>query len=263
MVDFINILLSFQAQKGASVKSKKLTRLTHVKQIIDLSPHLRRVIVTGDSLIDFPARQEGTYVKVILPEEGNKRSMKRSYTIRAFNPETRELTLDFVVNRHSGPATNWALQAKVGSEIGIAGPGPMKLTNFDHHSYLLVGDLTSINAINGYVPRFGQNADIRVIISVPTRRDIIDLDYDSAQNTYWYIEDEAKSTIEGVVIETAKGMSKEAHVFLGMEARTIRSLRPVLQEELGFSRRNTFAVGYWKKGIDADKFSIQKKLQPV
>lgn len=245
------------------MKSKKLIRMTYVSKIIELSPHLRRIIVAGDSLKDFPTGQEGTYVKVILPIAGGERSKKRSYTIRAFNPETRELALDFVVNRHSGPATNWALQAKVGDEIGIAGPGPMKLSNFDHQSYLLVGDITSVNAINGYVPRFRQEADVRAIISVPTRGDIIELDYDSAQNTYWYVEDEAKSTMEEVVVEVAKGMSNQAHVFLGMEARMIRSLRPVLQEELGFSRRSTFVVGYWKKGIDADKFSLQKKLLPV
>ncbi|CAH0536387.1 siderophore-interacting protein [Vibrio marisflavi] len=245
------------------MKKKRTTRLTRVSRILDLSPHLRRIIVSGDSLKDFPTGQEGCHVKVVLPDEGEFDGKKRSYTIRFFNPETYELAMDFVVNRHLGPATNWALQAKVGSEVGIAGPGPLKLTNFEHHSYLLVGDLTSINAINGYVPRFNKSADVTAIISVPTRADIVELDYEDSANTCWFVEDEAQVPLESFVEQVARKMSKDTHVFLGLEARTIRTLRPILQESLGFSRLNTFAVGYWKKGINADKFSMQKKLMPV
>ncbi|MCL9780028.1 siderophore-interacting protein [Vibrio sp. S4M6] len=245
------------------MKSKKQARQTQVSKIIDLSPHLRRITVTGESLKGFPVGQEGTYVKVVLQNDHEHGSVKRSYTIRAFNPETLELELDFVVNRHNGPATDWAKQASVGDQVGIAGPGPMKLTNFDHHSYLLIGDLTSINAINGYVPRFRQQADVRAFIVVPTRADIIDLDYDATENTYWFIEDEAQTTIEALVADTAQDMSKDTHTLLALEARTIRSLRPILQEEMGFDRLNIFAVGYWKKGVNADRFSLQKKLMPV
>ena len=242
---------------------KPIIRLTHVSEVIELSPHLRRIVVTGDSLKDFPVGLEGSYVKVVLQQEGEYELKMRSYTIRFFNPKTSELALDFVVKRHNGPATNWALEAKVGDSIGIAGPGPMKMTNYDHHSYLLVGDITSVNAINGYVPRFNKEATVRAIVAVPTRGDIIEMDYDDSLNTEWFIEDEATITLEEQVIETARDMSKDTHVFLGLEARSIRSLRPVLQEDIGFDRLNVFAVGYWKKGVDADRFGAQKKANPL
>lgn len=238
-------------------------RLTHVSEVIELSPHLRRIVVAGNSLKDFPIGMEGSYVKVVLQQEGEDEHIMRSYTIRFFNPETSELALDFVVNRHNGPATNWALKAKVGDSVGIAGPGPMKMTNYEHHSYLLVGDITSANAINGYVPRFKKGADVRAIITAPTRADIIEMDYEDAFNTEWFIEDEATVTLEEKVLETARGMSKDAHVFLGLEARSVRSLRPILQEDIGFNRLNIFAVGYWKKGVDADRFGVQKKANPL
>ena len=51
-------------------KPNKNKRLTHVSQVIDLSPHLRRIVVTGDSLNDFPIDQEGSYVKVVIEKEG-------------------------------------------------------------------------------------------------------------------------------------------------------------------------------------------------
>ncbi|WP_028867148.1 siderophore-interacting protein [Psychromonas arctica] len=244
-----------------SKKPNKNKRFTHVSQVIDLSPHLRRIVVTGDSLKDFPIDQEGSYVKIVLQKEG--KLVMRSYTIRLFDREKNELSLDFVINRHQGPATDWAQNAKIGDNIGIAGPGPMKITNYDHHSYLLVGDLTSMNALNGYIPKFKKEADIKAIIAVPNRKDIIKMDYDDSRNTLWFIEDEATMTLEETVLEAAKHMAKDSHVFLGLEARSIRALRPVLQEEIGFDRLNIFAVGYWKKGVNADRFGAEKRNNPV
>ena len=243
--------------------NKPKMRVTYVSQIIDLSPHLRRIIVTGDSLEDFPTDQEGAHVKVVLPTSNDAERIMRSYTIRFFNWQTKELALDFVVNRHNGPATYWARNAQVGDSVSIAGPGQMKLTDFNHHSYLLVGDITSVNAINGYVPRFNDYADIKVIIVVPTRTDIIAMDYDDSCNTCWFIEDEATISFTDQVKLSAQGLATDTQVFMGLEASHIRSLRPVLQEDLGFSRVNVFAVGYWKQGVDADRFGAQKKAQPL
>ncbi|GLS92460.1 siderophore-interacting protein [Psychromonas marina] len=242
---------------------KPNVRMTHVSQIIELSSHLRRIIVTGDSLNDFPISLEGGYVKVVLPQQGDDPKKMRSYTIRAFDPITKKLELDFVINRHDGPATRWARDAKVGDSIGIAGPGPMKLTHYDHHSYLLIGDLTSMNALNGYIPRFKKEADVRAIIVVPTRSDIIAMDYDESDNTTWFVEDETEQTLAQKVIEVAADMSKDSHLFLGLEAGEIRTLRPLLQEEIGFDRVNISTVGYWKKGVDADRFGAQKKAKPL
>lgn len=276
MVDNVNLCIysglyqliaGNSSERGKDVNPKKPKkpnfRETTISKIIELSDHLRRIVVTGESLVGFPVNQEGSYVKVILPADGEGERIKRSYTIRYFNPETKELALDFVINRHNGPATNWARDAKVGDRVTIAGPGPLKMTNYDHHSYLLVGDITSVNAINGYVPRFKKKTEVRAIIVVPTRADIIAMDYDDSQNTDWFVEDEVSLTLEERVREVASDMAKDTHVFLGLEARTIRSLRPVLQEDLGFERLNVFAVGYWKKGVDADRFGAQKKANPL
>ncbi|XQW83905.1 siderophore-interacting protein [Thalassotalea piscium] len=234
-------------------------RLTHVLKIIDLSPHLRRIVFTGDSLHGFPVGFEGGYVKVVINPTDPSQLKMRSYTIRSFDSDLLELTLDFVINRHEGPATNWALSAKIGDSVGIAGPGPMKLTDYNHHSNLLVGDLTSINAINGYMPRFKKDADSKAILSVPTRADIIELDYDESLNTKWFVEDEEKGSLEDLVIATAQTMSKDTYVFMAVEAGVIKNVRPVLTEEIGIDRLNVLAVGYWKKGVDAERFGEQKK----
>ena len=252
---------------------KRKARLTQVAEVIDLSPHLRRVVVAGESLADFPVGQEGAHVKVILPEEGEsmpnldlteqERPVMRSYTIRSFDAEHKRLAMDFVVNRHEGPATGWALNAKEGDYVGIAGPGPIKLTNFEAASYLMVGDITSINAINGYVPRVNEDARIQVVITVPTRDDAIALDIADMHSVHWLVEDEMDISLEQMIRDVAADIPAETEVFMGLEASQIRALRPVLQDELGIDRCSIHAVGYWKEGVDADRFGVEKKDNPL
>ncbi|BCE01082.1 siderophore-interacting protein [Marinicellulosiphila megalodicopiae] len=90
-------------------------RMTQVSRIENLSQHMTRIVLTGDELSDFPVAQEGAHVKLIFPTSGQskpkfnlltgKKNM-RSYTIRAFDPHTKELAIDFAVNDHQGLASN-------------------------------------------------------------------------------------------------------------------------------------------------------------
>ncbi|WP_198673736.1 siderophore-interacting protein [Algibacillus agarilyticus] len=42
-------------------------RMTQVLSIENLSPHMRRITVTGESLAEFPTGRESAHVKVVLP----------------------------------------------------------------------------------------------------------------------------------------------------------------------------------------------------
>lgn len=106
---------------------KKVRKAT-VLSTEQVTPHLQRIIVGSDEFNDLSAQYIGNYVKVLIPQNGRvdyniKTSCMRSYTIRHVDEHTGALTLDFVINMHQGPATNWAKEARVGDEVGIAGPG--------------------------------------------------------------------------------------------------------------------------------------------
>ncbi|GAA3150084.1 hypothetical protein GCM10020001_087120 [Nonomuraea salmonea] len=47
----------------------------------------------------------------------------RTYTVRAWDPDALELTLDFVVHGDEGLAGPWAAQAAPGDELIMLGPG--------------------------------------------------------------------------------------------------------------------------------------------
>ncbi|GAA3307717.1 hypothetical protein GCM10020295_67430 [Streptomyces cinereospinus] len=103
---------------------------------------MQRVVLGGDGLAEFTA---GTctdhYVKLLFPAEGvtypapfdleriraefprEQWPVTRTYTVRAWDPEVRELTLDFVLHGDEGLAGPWAMRAQPGETLRFMGPG--------------------------------------------------------------------------------------------------------------------------------------------
>tara|TARA_R110002167_G_scaffold117110_3_gene292795 strand:- start:502 stop:1263 length:762 start_codon:yes stop_codon:yes gene_type:complete len=248
-------------------------RLTRVTAIHNIATHLKRFVLSGPDLAGFPSGQDGAHVKVLLPHpgealpnldiKGENPAIKRSYTIREFDASNKELVIDFVIDCHQGPATDWAVGAKVGDYLGIAGPGARKLTDFNAGSYLLIGDITSVNAVNGYAKFIQPQATIKALVTVPTRSDIIAMDGEEQLQISWRIEDENPEDMAVCVRDLATNMSSNSQVFIGLEASQLREVKSMLLSDLAFNRLNIHATGYWKKGMDADRFNSDKKRNPL
>jgi NADPH-dependent ferric siderophore reductase len=46
----------------------------------------------------------------------------RNYTVRRHRPEAGEIDVDVVLHDQPGPASRWAAEAPLGSDVGYAGP---------------------------------------------------------------------------------------------------------------------------------------------
>ncbi|WP_425401960.1 siderophore-interacting protein [Gilvimarinus chinensis] len=44
--------------------------MTRVAYVEDMGPHMRRIVLHGDDLKDFPADQESAHFKAIFPQPG-------------------------------------------------------------------------------------------------------------------------------------------------------------------------------------------------
>ena len=238
-------------------KVRKATVLS-TKQI---TPHLQRIIVGSYEFNDLSEQYIGNYVKVLIPQNGHvdfniKTTCMRSYTIRHVDEHTGALTLDFVINMHQGPATNWAKETKVGDEVGIAGPGPKKLDNYDHSYYLLLGDLTSVNAIKGYVQQLPINAKIDAIIHAPTKDDVISLD--SSRDITWLITNNPDTDMINA-LKSLPLSEQQPIVFMALEAGLVRKAKTILTDELAIPRSQIVASGYWKKGLDSEAYKLKRQ----
>jgi NADPH-dependent ferric siderophore reductase len=179
----------------------------------------------------------------------------RSYTIRHVDAQTGALTLDFVINMHQGPATDWAKIAKVGDELGIAGPGPKKLDNYEHSHYVLLGDLTSVNAIKGYAQHLPLTSKIDAFVHAPTEQDIIDLE--TSRDINWLVTDNADELLLSA-LQNLHITAEPPIVFMALEAGLVRKAKTLLTEQFNIPRGNIVSSGYWKKGVDSEGY---KKLR--
>ncbi|MCQ8878304.1 siderophore-interacting protein [Pseudoalteromonas shioyasakiensis] len=256
--------------------SKKIRR-AQVISSKQISPHLMRVVVGSDEFADFPIDQQGAYVKVLFPHEGKTEvelnlkadnpAPMRSYTIRNIDPHSGAITLDFVINQHRGIATNWAKQAKIGDNLGIAGPGPRKLSDFSQSEYLLIGDLTSVNAINGYLQKLPASASVNAIIHVPDEGDIIELDtVPSHYQVNWLVSEQPQVDLINAVItqltaSNSRSTGNKPVIFMALESSLIREINTIARSQFAIARENIACSAYWKQGITADGLKVEKQHQ--
>ena len=232
-------------------------RMTQVKEIIDISPHMRRVIVTGEALGDFPVDRKSAHVKAIFPVPGaeNKlpklgaydgfKTWMRSYTIREFDPRTQELWLDFAVHDHQGLASNWAESANVGDYLGIAGPGDIKHPNMDADSHLLMGDLTALPVIAATLEMLPGHASGSAYIQVPTPEDIQKLNKPKDVMVEWLVTENKKTERFLSALSAQKTTLTKTSILIAAEASIVKQLKSYLKEHCEYTKKNLYASAYW------------------
>ncbi len=150
------------------VRHETRFRLVELVTTRRVTPHLVRVTVGGEQLHGFTSLGFDDHIKVFVPPECKAldtlpvagpsgpvfdlpvQPAMRDYTPHHFDPDAGTLQLDFALHGtqcEAGPATAWALRARVGERLVIGGPRSSFLvgTKFDWH--LLVGDDTALPAI--------------------------------------------------------------------------------------------------------------------
>lgn len=258
---------------------KIVRRHVTVARIEEITPRYRRIIVTGEDLVDFPWVHfaSNDHVKVNFPDpgtgqyigyhevegqdqwerdEGEGEMIFRDYTPRAYDPEARELTLDFVIHTH-GVAGLWARDAKVGDRVAVNGPRANWLLPENYGHYLAAGDETAIPAISRLIEEAPEGAKVTAVIEIADKHEEqpltpgtgVDLDL------RWVHRDTAPVS-EGhrSALETATRAASlpedltDLFAFAAGEAGDIKPIRRWLRREIGLSKKQVVVDGYWKRG---------------
>lgn len=230
-------------------------RMTHVEEVIDLSPHMRRIVLRGIELSDFPENKESAHVKVFIPERYERKSSismfakyksaMRSYTIRAQDPVKKTLTLDFAVNDHDGRISHWANHAKLDDVVGIAGPGSVKHPDFNAPSHLLIGDLTALPAIAATLERLPQNAVGNAFIQVPDVEDKQTFNTPPGINIEWLIEPYSGDNVLLAKVKNMVWPIEHPAIFLATEATHVKEIKGYLLDQKSVHSKLMYSSAYW------------------
>ncbi|HWI72688.1 MAG TPA: siderophore-interacting protein [Baekduia sp.] len=238
----------------------RVPRLAHVVSAEPLTPHLVRIVLGGDGLAGFGAGAfTDHYVKLLLPPRGadyatpfDAEEVKarvpqeqwprtRTYTVRAWDAERGELTIDFVVHGDEGVAGPWAAAAQPGDTIQLNGPGGAYTPEPDAAWHLMVGDLSVVPAIAASLARVGAGVPVHVLLEVDAA-DRVELQTPGDLHLTWVGPDGLAAAIESYDFPDGP-----VHAFVHGEASAVREVRRHLLVDRGLPREALSASGYWKR----------------
>ncbi|MFD7460026.1 MULTISPECIES: siderophore-interacting protein [unclassified Streptomyces] len=256
-------------------------RRAHSAQVVRterLTPHMQRVVLGGEGLAQFTAgTHTDHYVKLLFPpNEGitypepfdlerireelprEQWPVTRTYTVRAWDPEVRELTLDFVLHGDEGLAGPWAMRVRPGDTVRFMGPGGAYAPDPDADWHLLAGDESALPAIAAALEALPDGADVRAFIEVagPEEEQKINSD---AEVVWLHRGDRPVGEALVAAVRALDFPQGRVHAFVHGEAACVKELRRLLRVEQQVPREDLSISGYWRLGHNEDGWQASKR----
>ncbi|GAB2604999.1 SIP domain-containing protein [Kribbella endophytica] len=253
-------------------------RELEVARVVDVTPGLRRVTLTGDQLESFTGSDGTAFpafasdgfddsVRLIFPYPGESEpvlpvykdgkyrwpadppALWRVYTVRRYDAQARELDIDFV--KHGvGVATTWAYRANPGDRLHVGGPSVSSGRPEDYDWFLVVGDDTAVPAIDRLLGELPDDVQAEVYIEVAEESHRIDLPERPGVTVTWVVRSgQAPSTKPLLLQAVREAAPREGSMFawIAGEQAVVRDLRRYLIEERGVDKSDIDFTGYWRR----------------
>ncbi|QFZ19361.1 siderophore-interacting protein [Saccharothrix syringae] len=244
-----------------------------------ITPRMVRVVLGGDGLADFATGPHtDSYVKLLFPRDGvtypepfdigvvretmprEQWPSTRTYTVRRWDPEARELWIDFVVHGDSGLAGPWAARARPGDLLHFAGPGGAYSPDPAADWHLMAGDESAWPAIAAAVEALPPGARAVVLAEVGGPEDEQAVATAGDVELVWLHRGDrprGRPVVEAVgKLDFPDGL---VHVFVHGEANMVKELRGHLRLDRGVPRDRMSISGYWRLGADEDGWQSSKR----
>lgn len=244
-----------------------------VLRVADITPHVRRITLTGANLKRFES--DSLHVRLLFPPEGvhppewpkpgrngrpawppeERRPVQRVYTIRRIDAAAAEMDIDFVMHAAPGIASGWAAEAKAGQVVGLLGPGGREIKPADW--VLLAGDETAIPAMARLLERLPAATTGHAFIEAEDEQEVQSLTHPAGVTVTWLFREGREPGRNDLLADAILAAQWPGHdnvfAWLGAEEATARRIRKHWRDERGLERGKFLAVGYWKHGETAEE----------
>lgn len=249
-------------------------RELEVLESFPITPAMQRVALGGDqlgtfennghSITPFHTDNADDHVKLIIPddeaqiptpvqEDGHldwtaaALDRARDYTPRRFDPVIGRLELDFV--RHQGgPAAEWAVAARPGDRILVAGPRGTTVLPDDVDWYFLVGDETALPAIARRIEELPPGTPVTAIVSIPTAADEQIFEHRTDLEITWVHRDRRSPDALMEAVRSGRWSSGQVYAWAAGEASMLRPVRRWFRDDRKIDREHIDVAGYWRAG---------------
>ena len=246
-------------------RSRPAPMRAEVRRVRQLSQRMRRVVVGGGELDRFSWPGPGSHLKLMLAEPGERatrlptpgpdgqvqfdRSVltMRTYTPRAWNPQTAELTIDVFLHG-DGPASLWAKQVEIGDQVGLSQPRASFQPDPAAEWLVLAGDETAVPAISTIIEACAAAPMASPVVLIESKGDDVDLGLPAGTGAR-FVTREAGQPGRALLAALAAVLPEgDGRVWVAGEAQGIRAIRSFLRDEQAMSPSSIVTRGYWKLG---------------
>lgn len=244
-------------------------REMRVVEIHDLTPHMRRIRLSGDNLVRF-ADFEGMHVRVLFPtaqvpeplwpEAGpnglpvwpaeERRAPARVYTIRRLDVAAGLMDIDFVMHGDESIGSGWAASARPGNMVGIMGPLGRPVRKAE---WLVLGaDETGLPALGRILESLPADTKGFAFIEVAGREEEQSIAHPPGFEVQWIHRNgtapgEHRRLAEAVCA-VERPASMKCFSWFAAEADAAKTVREFWRGKLGLGRNETLAAAYWRRG---------------
>ncbi|GAA2232056.1 siderophore-interacting protein [Streptomyces amakusaensis] len=233
-----------------------------------LTPHMVRVVLGGAGLTGFDVEgHTDSYVKLLFAQEGvsypspfdidrvraefprEQWPANRTYTVRRWDGDRTELTIDFVVHGDEGLAGPWAGRARPGDTVWILGPAGGYAPDPAADWHLLVGDESALPAIAAALENMPEGARVHAFVEIEDAADEQKIVTPDGVGITW-LHRAGRPAGESLVaaVKDLEFPEGQVHAFVHGEAGFVKELRRHLRLERQIPRERLSISGYWRLG---------------
>ena len=245
-----------------------------------LTPGMVRIVLGGEGMQGFDAGEfTDHYVKLQLPAPGADYNSDfdaqeiqatrprelwprtRTYSVRHWDPDAAQLTIDFVVHGDAGVAGPWAQRARPGDVLQLRGPGGAYAPDGDADWHLLIGDASVIPAIGAALARIPVSVPVFAVIEVDGPAEEQPLESPGEMDLQWLHRTRPPGEEPELAVNAVRTLALPAgrgQAFVHGEASAVRAVRRHLLTERELPPEALSASGYWKLSRDEEGWRQDK-----
>ena len=228
----------------------------------DVAPRMRRLTFRGDVARFFSPAD--LHVRMYFPPAGLDRPQwprqsadgrilwppedcapaVRYYTVRAHDAAAGEIDVDFVLHDDPGPGSSFAMEARPGAVVGLAGPFGRSVPRAG--SLLLLGDETAIPAIARILEAAppGAKGEILIEAASPGFEPLIAAP--EGFDLRWLSPSGAPGAALVAAAKAARPQD-ECFVWAACENSAAKEIRRFLRVEQGLGHESHLVTAYWRR----------------
>ena len=251
-------------------------RVEHCERI---APRMVRVVLGGSGLDEFTSTGfTDEYVNVQFAPDGapyavpfdvaaaralgaGRRPIARRFTVRAWDEETRRLTVDFVTHGDEGVGGRWADRAQPGDLLQFLGPSGGYRPDPDADWHLMVGDESALPAIAASLEAVPAGRPVVAVLVVDGPDHQIPLDSPGDVDVRWLHRGEQADSTDRLV-QTVASLDLPGgvvHGFVHGEAGETRAVRKHLLLERSLPKERLSISPYWRRTLSDEGWREIKK----